>query len=205
MTFRYSNHKNGTLKSDRLNACFQFLEPKIGSLKTDRVNGPLEISVCPIHKNVILLPKHVLHVSRSALFDLHTLHAAGDKNRQVKSSLEKCEDFLSWVDTNSWSTKSIAELELRITLRCESKMAGGVDFRLNCSKSENKPVMAEHEYHVISLKSRQGWSSVLGTTFVHLPKEIGLKDRKVEVSILIYGYPQGRVALHQAIIGWDRI
>ena len=41
MTFRHSPHKNGTLKSYRLNACFQFLEPKIGSLKTDRVNGPL--------------------------------------------------------------------------------------------------------------------------------------------------------------------
>ena len=43
MTFRHSQHKNGTLKSDRLNACFQFLEPKIGSLKTDRVNGPFHI------------------------------------------------------------------------------------------------------------------------------------------------------------------
>ena len=40
MTFRHFHHKNGTLKSDRLNACFQFLEPKIGSLKTDLVNGP---------------------------------------------------------------------------------------------------------------------------------------------------------------------
>ena len=40
MTFRHSHHKNGTLKSDRLNACFQFLEPTIGSLKSDRVNGP---------------------------------------------------------------------------------------------------------------------------------------------------------------------
>ena len=36
------SHKNGTLKSDRLNACFQFSEPRIGSLKSDRVNGPWE-------------------------------------------------------------------------------------------------------------------------------------------------------------------
>ena len=40
MTFRHSHHKSRTMKSDRLNDCFQFLEPKIGSLKTDRVNGP---------------------------------------------------------------------------------------------------------------------------------------------------------------------
>ena len=31
MTFRHSHHENGILKSDRLNACFQFSEPRIGS------------------------------------------------------------------------------------------------------------------------------------------------------------------------------
>ena len=41
MTFRDSHHNNGTLKSDRLNACFQFSKPRIGSLKSDRVNRPL--------------------------------------------------------------------------------------------------------------------------------------------------------------------
>ena len=41
MTFRHSHHKNGTLKLDRLNACFQFSEPRIGSLKSDCVNRPL--------------------------------------------------------------------------------------------------------------------------------------------------------------------
>ena len=41
MTFRHSYRKNGTLKSDGLNTCFQFSEPRIGSLKSDRVNGPL--------------------------------------------------------------------------------------------------------------------------------------------------------------------
>ena len=45
MTFRLFHHKNGTLKSDRLNACFQILEPNIGSLKTDRVNGPEDLSI----------------------------------------------------------------------------------------------------------------------------------------------------------------
>ena len=53
MTFRHSHHKNGTLKSDRLNACFQFLEPKIGSLKTDGVNEPLELppnTCCQLHQ-----------------------------------------------------------------------------------------------------------------------------------------------------------
>ena len=44
MTFRHSHHKNETLKSDRVNACFQFLEPKIESLQTNRVNGPLKPS-----------------------------------------------------------------------------------------------------------------------------------------------------------------
>ena len=34
-----SDHKNGTLKSERMNAYFQFSEPKIRSLKSDRVNG----------------------------------------------------------------------------------------------------------------------------------------------------------------------
>ena len=48
MTFRHSHHKNGTLKSDRLNTCFQFLELKIGSLKTDRLKGPLERYLCDI-------------------------------------------------------------------------------------------------------------------------------------------------------------
>ena len=42
MTFWHSHHRNGTLKSDRLSACFQFSEPRIGSLKSDRVNGPWE-------------------------------------------------------------------------------------------------------------------------------------------------------------------
>ena len=41
MTFRHPHHKNGTLKSDHLNTCFQFLKPNIESLKTDCVNGPL--------------------------------------------------------------------------------------------------------------------------------------------------------------------
>ena len=40
--FRHSHHKNGTLKSDRLNACSQFSEPIIGSLNSDRVNGPIQ-------------------------------------------------------------------------------------------------------------------------------------------------------------------
>ena len=30
-----SHHKNGTLKSDRLNVSFQFAEPRIESLKSD--------------------------------------------------------------------------------------------------------------------------------------------------------------------------
>ena len=42
MTFRHSQHKNGTLKLNRLNACFLFLEPRIASLKLDLVNGPLD-------------------------------------------------------------------------------------------------------------------------------------------------------------------
>ena len=42
MTFRHSHHKNGTLKSDHLNDCFQFSEPRIRSLKSDRVNRPFE-------------------------------------------------------------------------------------------------------------------------------------------------------------------
>ena len=44
ITFGHSHHKNGTLKSDRLNACFQFSERRIGSLKSDRVNGPLNLN-----------------------------------------------------------------------------------------------------------------------------------------------------------------
>ena len=39
-TLPTSHHKNGTLKSYRLNAGFQFSEPRIGSLKSDRVKGP---------------------------------------------------------------------------------------------------------------------------------------------------------------------
>ena len=43
MTFRHPYHKNWTLKSDRLNASFQFSKPRNGSLKSDRVNGPLNL------------------------------------------------------------------------------------------------------------------------------------------------------------------
>ena len=58
MTFRHSHYKNGTLKSDRLNTCFQFSEPRIGSLKLDRVNGPLyfpALDLCVNHFTSVLL------------------------------------------------------------------------------------------------------------------------------------------------------
>ena len=44
ITFGHSHHKNGTLKSARLSAYFQFSERRIGSLKSDRVNGPLNLN-----------------------------------------------------------------------------------------------------------------------------------------------------------------
>ena len=51
MTFRDSYHKNGALKSDRLNACLQFSEPRIGSLKSDLVKS----DTCPQRLYITLM------------------------------------------------------------------------------------------------------------------------------------------------------
>ena len=73
MTSRHSHHKNGTLKSDRMNACFEFLEPKAGSLKTDRVNGPLErsssgdITPTSYHLTVFELITQLLYINIPSL------------------------------------------------------------------------------------------------------------------------------------------
>ena len=59
MTFRHSHHKYETLKSDRLNAFFQFLEPKIESLRTDRLNGPLQCNWF-FYRPVILISQFLI-------------------------------------------------------------------------------------------------------------------------------------------------
>ena len=65
MTSRHSHHKNGILKSDRLNACFQFSKPRIGFLKSDRVNGPLE------WQSVIWLAGPTSHRVHDTFFQFH--------------------------------------------------------------------------------------------------------------------------------------
>ena len=57
ITFGHSHHKNGALKLDRLNACFQFLEPKFGSLETDRLNGPLNCEAVSLTVFTTMFPR----------------------------------------------------------------------------------------------------------------------------------------------------
>ena len=76
MTFRHSHHKNGTLKSDHLNACFQFLKKKIGSLKTDNLNGPLEgdliVEIIKVKPGLYISQKDRKHMVANMSFKLST-------------------------------------------------------------------------------------------------------------------------------------
>ena len=62
MTFRHSHHKNGILKSERLNVCFQFLEPTIGSCERALTEA------CRTVHGVIMLV--FLYVETTAIFKL---------------------------------------------------------------------------------------------------------------------------------------